>query len=159
MKQHSSDRGGVPSTAAIAGHPIHPMLVPFPLAFLFSVVVTDLAQVATGDVFWARFSFWLLTAGLGTALLAAIFGLVDFMTLKAVRAYPAAWIHFIGNVTAVLLALVNWFGRLRDPAGAVGGWDIVLSAMVAVILTFTGWFGGELSYRHGVGMHRDSEPE
>jgi uncharacterized membrane protein len=157
VRKHSSEGGGVPSTAAIAGHPIHPMLVPFPLAFLFSVVVTDLVQVATGDVFWARFSFWLLTAGLATALLAAIFGLTDFLTMKVVRTYAAGWIHFIGNITAVLLALINWLGRLNDPAGAVGGWDIALSAIVAVLLTFTGWFGGELSYRHGVGVHQDSD--
>ncbi|MBX6368656.1 MAG: hypothetical protein IRZ04_11785, partial [Rhodospirillales bacterium] len=63
-----------PSRAAIAGHPIHPMLVPFPIAFLVGALVVDLAFASTGDPFWARAGFWLLLAGIVTGAAAAVFG-------------------------------------------------------------------------------------
>lgn len=143
---------GVPSTAAIAGHPIHPMIVPFPLAFLFSVVVTDLVQLTTGDPFWARLSFWLLAAGLLTGALAAVFGLTDFLTISKVRMHTAAWVHFIGNVGAVSLAFINLLLRWDDPSESVGNFQLILSAVVSLLLIVTGWFGGELSYRHRIGV-------
>src|SRR3546814_6826582 len=62
-----------PSTAAIRGHPIHPMLIPFPLAFLVGVLLTDLAYWATSDPFWARASLWLVGAGVVSGLVAAVF--------------------------------------------------------------------------------------
>ena len=66
---------GVRSTASIAGHPIHLMLVPFPIAFLVATLATDLVFWGTGDVFWARVSVWLVGAGVVMGGLAAIFGL------------------------------------------------------------------------------------
>ena len=92
---------GAPSTAAIAGHPIHPMLVPLPIGFLVGVLLSDLAFWRTGDAFWARASLWLVAAGVVTALLAAVFGLIDFGTIKRARAHTAGWVHLLGNLTAV----------------------------------------------------------
>jgi len=73
---------GVRSTLTIAGHPIHPMLVPFPIGFLVGTLASDLAYWGTGDPFWARGSMWLVGAGVVTGGLAAIFGLVDFLTIE-----------------------------------------------------------------------------
>jgi uncharacterized membrane protein len=144
-----------PSTAALFGHPIHPMLIAFPLAFLVGVLATDLAFWGTADAFWARASLWLVGAGVVTGAVAAIFGLIDFFTIARAREHAMGWIHFLGNATALLLSLFNWLLRLDDPAAAVLPWGLVLSLVVAAILGVTGWAGGELSYRHRIGVTRE----
>src|SRR3982750_895204 len=93
------------STASIAGHPIHPMLIPFPIAFLVGALVSDLAFLATGNPFWAQASMWLIGAALVMGALAALAGLTDFLGDRRIRALPDAWYHFLGNGTAVVLAL------------------------------------------------------
>jgi uncharacterized membrane protein len=143
---------GVPSTAAVGGHPIHPMFIPFPIAFLVGALATDLAFNATDDTFWARASLWLVGAGLVTGVLAAIIGAIDFWTIERARAHTAGWIHFIGNGVALLLALISLWIRWDDPAAAVMPWGLVLSVIIAILLAVTGWYGGELSYRHKIGV-------
>src|SRR3954466_2747161 len=95
------------STAKLAGHPLHPMLIPFPVAFLVGAFVTDLAFVGTGDGFWARVSLWLIGAAIVMALLAAIAGFIDFFGEARIRALSDAWYHMIGNLTAVVVALIS----------------------------------------------------
>jgi uncharacterized membrane protein len=143
---------GVPSRAAIAGHPIHPMLVPFPVALLPAALVTDLVFVGTGDLFWARASLWLIVGGIATGALAAVFGLIDFSAVPRVREHKAGWIHAIGNVIAMALSVVNVLLRWDAPADAIMPLGLALSAVVGLILVVTGWYGGELSYRHGIGV-------
>lgn len=145
------------STARFAGHPIHPMLVPYPLAFLFATLVTDLIFWRTQDAFWAQMSFYLLAAGIVTALLAALAGFTDFLGDRRIRALGHAWQHMIGNLTAVGVAVVNLILRLGDPADAILPTGLILSASVALILSFTGWLGGELVFRHRVGVANQSE--
>jgi uncharacterized membrane protein len=142
----------VQSRAAIFGHPIHPMLVPFPIAFLPGALVTDIVFQQTGNAFWAEASFWLLCAGIATALLAAVFGLIDFASLRPARAHGAGWIHALGNVAAVALSAVNLWLRFGDPRDAIMPVGMVLSAAVALLLGVTGWYGGELAYRHRIGV-------
>jgi len=146
----------IPSTAAIGGHPIHPMLIPFPIAFLVGALAADLAYWSTDDFFWARLARWLVGAGLVTGALAAVFGLVDFLTRHRIRQFSSAWIHFLGNAVVLVLSLISLLLRLDDPADAVLPWGLVLSAAVALILLVTGWLGGELSYRHKVGVVPDT---
>lgn len=140
-----------PSRAAIHGHPLHPMLVPFPIAFLVGAVLTDLGYIATGDFFWARGSLVLVAAGTVTGAIAAAFGLVDYLAHKRVRSLGAAKLHFAGNAIVIALSAVSWWLRTGDAADAVVPAGIVLSVSVALILLFTGWLGGELAYRHRVG--------
>jgi uncharacterized membrane protein len=148
-----------PSRTAIAGHPIHPMLVPFPIAFLVGALVTDLAFASTDDPFWAMASSWLLLAGIVTAVAAAVFGLVDFLGIPQVRSLNVAWVHFLGNGAAVLLAIWNLAQRWADPVAGAGGLGIALSAIVVAILLVTGWMGGELVYRHRIGVMSAAEEE
>lgn len=151
----SSDDRGVSSTAAIAGHPIHPMLVVFPIGFLVGALGTDLAFWGTGDPFWARGSVWLLGAGVVMGLLAAVAGLIEFVTISRVRALVAGWVHFLGNAAALLLALWNLLQRTgSDPGAAVVPFGLILSAIVVFIFLVTGWLGGELVFRHRIGMMR-----
>ncbi|MGK9170992.1 DUF2231 domain-containing protein [Inquilinus limosus] len=128
------------------------MLIPFPLALLVSALATDLAFWGTGDLFWARASLWLVGAGMVTGLAAAVFGLTDFLTIARARQHALGWLHFLGNVAALGLSLVSWLFRLGDAAAAVLPWGLVLSAVVAATLGVTGWAGGELSYRHRIGV-------
>jgi len=143
---------GVTSNAAIGGHPLHPMMVPFPIAFLGAALGTDLAFRATRDPFWARSSSWLLLAGAGTGVAAGALGAIDYMTIGRARR-PAGHAHAAGNLLAIGLAALNWGLRRRDPVrGAEGGLALGLSAATAGILGVTGWLGGELSYRHKIGV-------
>jgi uncharacterized membrane protein len=146
------------STAKVAGHPLHPMIVPFPIAFLVSALATDIGYLNTGDAGWAQASMWLLGAGISMALLAAVLGLTDFLAERRIRTHRSAWLHMIGNVIAVAVAAVNFYLRATmDAAAAVAPMGVTLSAAVVLILLFTGWMGWELVYRHRTGVA--DEPE
>src|SRR3982751_4029608 len=95
------------STASIAGHPIHPMLIPFPIAFFVATFLCDLAYVSTSDAGWVTATLWLLGAGLIMAALAAIAGLTDVLGDQQIRTLRTAWLHAGGNVIAVLIELYN----------------------------------------------------
>ncbi len=140
------------STANIMGHPLHPMLIPFPIAFLVSTFVCDLIFWRTGNPAWATASLYLLGAALVMAALAAVAGLTDFLGDKRIRDLSPAWHHMIGNVIAVVLSLFNWWRRYEYGDAAVLPWGLVLSLVVVAILLFTGWKGWELVYRHRVGV-------
>lgn len=147
------DNRAVRSTAAIAGHPLHPMIVPFPIAFLVGALATDIVFLSNqGDPFWARASEWLLGAGLVMGALAALLGLVDFLTIRRARSLAAAWAHFLGNGLALALTLWNLLDRTNAATLNVTELNLVLSAIVVAILLVTGWLGGELAYRHRIGV-------
>jgi uncharacterized membrane protein len=129
------------------------MLVPFPIAFLIGALLSDLAYWGSSDVFWARASAWLIGAGIVGAALAAVAGSMDFFSSNAIRDLRAAWIHLIGNVSAVFIALGNLVLRIAtDVASPVLPTGIILSAAVVAIFAVTGWLGWEMVYRHGVGL-------
>jgi|RhiMetdeSRZDD1v2_1073273.scaffolds.fasta_scaffold36822_5 uncharacterized membrane protein len=140
------------STASIAGHPIHPMLVPFPIAFFVGAFVTDLVFWRTGVAFWPAASFWLLSAGLVMAAFAAVVGLVDVLSEPRIRMLQDAWWHAGGNVLAVLISLYNWYGRYASGDAVVVPRGLTLSLIVVLILLFTGWKGWKLVYLHRVGV-------
>jgi uncharacterized membrane protein len=148
----ADNNDAVPSTAAIFGHPLHPMLVPFPIAFLVGALASDLAFAWTSDPFWARASLWLAGAGLVMGVVAAVAGLTDFLGDRRVRSHAAAWVHFGGNGLALLLTLWSVLHRWSDPAASVLPLGLILSIVVAGILMVTGWLGGELSYRYRIGV-------
>ena len=145
------------STASIAGHPIHPMLIPFPIAFFVSTFVCDLVFWRTGNAAWATAATWLLGAGIVMAALAAVAGLTDFLGEQRIRALNAAWWHAGGNVIVVLIELYNWYARYSEGTAAIVPKGLVLSLVVVCILLFTGWRGWEMVYRHRVGIADESE--
>lgn len=142
------------SKASIKGHPLHPMLVPFPIASFTGALVTDIVYWRTANIMWSNFSAWLITAGLVTGALAALAGLIDFASRPAIRAQRPAWPHAIGNTIAMLLSFVNIFVHSRDGWTSVVPTGLILSAVVVLILLFTGWMGGSLVYRHRVGVQQ-----
>jgi uncharacterized membrane protein len=140
------------STASIGGHPIHPMLIPFPITCLVGALVTDLLFLSTGERGFATASHWLIGFGIGTALLAAVFGLIDFMGDDRIRRLSHAVQHMIANVAAVVVSIINFMIRLDDPASDVASMGVILSGVVVLILLFSGWRGGDLVYHHRVGV-------
>jgi uncharacterized membrane protein len=149
--QDESPMRGVPSTAAIAGHPIHPMIIPYPVAFLTTALIADLAAQRTGDPFWSRATRLLLGAGIASGLAAGLFGAIDYLTIRRAREKPVGRLHAYGNVTALGLAAANLAMRGRDEEGP-SATDLALTAATAALVGVTGWAGAELSYRHMVGV-------
>jgi uncharacterized membrane protein len=144
------------STAKIAGHPIHPMLIPFPIAFFVGTFACDVAYWITGNANWAMVTPWLLGAGIIMAALAALAGLTDVIGEKRIRSLADAWWHAGGNVIVVLIELYNWYSRYSEGAAAVVPKGLILSLVVTCILLFTGWKGWEMVYRHRVGVLDES---
>ncbi|MCW3798512.1 DUF2231 domain-containing protein [Sphingomonas sp. BN140010] len=139
------------STAQIAGHPLHPMLIPLPIASFIGALATDVVGKVTGDPAWARASKWLLGTGLVTALGAAATGLTDYLGDERVAEIPAATYHMVANLSLVGIEAVNLTWRLVSDEDAPAG-AIWLSAAAAGLVGYSGWLGGELSYRHRVGV-------
>ena len=149
-------RGGHPhSTAKIGDHPIHPMLIPFPIVCFVGTLVTDIVYTRNHDAGWATASHWLLGVGLVMAALAAVAGLTDYLGDERVRRLGDALKHMLANVTAVVLELVNLILRLRDNT-FIDSTGIWISVVVVLILLYSGWKGGDLVYRHGIGVHDTS---
>jgi uncharacterized membrane protein len=146
------------STARIAGHPIHPMLVPFPIVCFVGALVTDVTYAQTTNLQWANFSSWLLTAGLVMSVFVAIAGITDFLGDRRIRQLRPAWIHAVGNVVAVVLALINAFVHTRDGYTGVVPTGLILSAITVLILLVTGWNGWDMVYRHRVGIAEETPP-
>lgn len=140
------------SKAAIAGHPVHAALVPFPIVCFTLVLLTDLAYWRTSNLMWQNFSSWLLLAGLVGGVLAALAGAVDFFLGERVRSRPPAWPHAIGNVLVLLLAFVNSLVHAGDGWTAVVPWGLALSVLTVLLLIVTVWLGRSMVYRHGVGV-------
>jgi uncharacterized membrane protein len=144
------------STARIGGHPIHPMLIPFPIVCFIGAFVTDIVYSRNLNPGWATASHWLLTVGLVMAALAALAGLTDFFGDKRIQGSDAIK-HMLANVTAVVLELVNLLLRLGNP-DFIRSTGVYISGVVVLILIYSGWKGGDLVFRHGIGV-RDSSSQ
>lgn len=90
---------------------------------------------------------------------AALTGILDFLRIGRVRKRTAGWAHLILNVTALVLAAVNLVWRWKNPIAAILPWGIALSAIVASVLGVSGWYGGELVYRHKISVIGDGNPD
>lgn len=140
------------STAQVAGHPIHPMVIAFPIACFVLAFVSDLAFFATSNEFWATASLWLLGIGLITAAFAAVTGLIEVFGDNRVRNLSDTRMHAASNAVALLIALYNWYSRFEHGSSAVVPTGVVLSGIVVLVLVFAGWKGGEMVFRHRVGV-------
>jgi uncharacterized membrane protein len=142
------------STAQIAQHPLHPMLVPVPIVCFIGALLTDIMYYLTAEMMWADFSAWLLVVGVIIGVLAAIAGLVDLLSSRAIRSLAPAWPHALGNVVVLVLAFFNALIHTRDAWTSVVPTGLILSIITVLILPVTGWLGWAMVYRHGVGVVR-----
>jgi uncharacterized membrane protein len=141
------------SRAKLAGHAIHPMLITLPLGLLGTAVVFDLLYLITDTGGFATASFYMIAAGIIGGLLAALFGLWDWLAIPpGTRAKRVGLWHGGGNVLVVVLFALAWLVRRGqsgyDPTG-VAFWLEVVAVLLALV---TAWLGGELVERLGVGV-------
>lgn len=144
-----------PTRVAVARHPLHPMLVPFPIAFLLGGLASDLAWVFTEDTFWARTSLWLVGCGALMGILAGIAGTVELLAVRGIRHRAASWNHFVVAVMLLGVSIVNWLSRLGDAAGTILPYGLFLSSLGALLVGVAGWLGGKLVFEHQVGVGDD----
>lgn len=146
------------SRAKLFGHPIHPMLIPFPLGLLGMAVVFDLIAVFTDNERLARSAHFMIAAGILTGLLAAIFGAIDWLAIPTgTRAKGVGLAHGLGNVIVVALFAVAWLLRRDEPESATG-LVLALEVIGALGAVVTGWLGGELVDRLGIGVDPGAHP-
>lgn len=140
------------SKAKLLGHPIHQMLIVFPLGLLATSVFFDIAYLITGNGYWSGIAYWLIAAGIIGGLVAAVFGLIDWLAIPAkTRAKTIGAVHGIVNVFVVALFAGSWLLRMNAPTNpetlAIG-----LSVSGCVLSSVGAWLGGELVVRLGVGV-------
>lgn len=140
--------------ASIAKHPIHPMLIVFPVGlWIFSFVCDLIYRFFSHYVIWANVALYCIGGGIVGALLAAIPGFIDYLSITNPRAKKIATYHMILNLTGVFLFAINFWLRLSNP---VAGLPVLLSLITIIAAGISGWLGGELVYVHGVGIEQSS---
>lgn len=154
MTTYDESGARLTTTAQIARHPIHPMLVPIPIVCFIGALVTDIAYAVTAEMMYADFSAWFLLVGFIFGVLAAIAGLIDFLGNRGIRAQTPAWPHMLGNLVVLILAFFNNLIHTRDAWTSVMPVGLILSIITVLILPVTGWLGWSMVYRHGVGVAR-----
>jgi uncharacterized membrane protein len=140
------------SKVKLFGHPIHPMLIVFPLGLLAVAAIFDGVYLVTANKFWGTMSYYLIAAGLIGGLAAAIFGFLDWMAIPHnTRAQTIGLIHGGSNMLVLLLFLVSWV--LRRNAGTEPTTIALAISFVGVgVALFGAWLGGELVTRLGVSV-------
>jgi uncharacterized membrane protein len=140
------------SKVKLLGHPVHPMLIVFPLGLLATSLIFDVIGLISGNHLWHEMAFWLIAAGIIGGLLAALFGLIDWMVIPSgTRAKNIGLLHGSGNVIIVVLFAISWWLRYDDPRNPCS-LPIILSVIAVALALITGWLGGELVDRLGVGV-------
>lgn len=156
----AEQRKDLDSRIAVAGHPVHAMLVAFPISGTFATAFCDVAWWWTGDLFWARAALWASGGAFGMGILAALSGLGELLLVPGVRRRAAAWSHAV--IAMVLLAVLgaSWGHRLPEPTGAILPWGLLLSWLALLLVAVTGWHGGKLVFEHqvGVSIEEDDRP-
>jgi len=148
------------SPASIAGHPIHPMLIPFPIALWVFSLVADIIYLWRGNPGWVWMAFWTLIAGCLGAIAAAIFGIIDYLAIENKEVKKVANWHARFNVLALLLFAASWYLRTGNGSDLVNDSltiPVALSIIGVIAVTISGWLGGELVFKHGVAVNPQND--
>ena len=143
--------------AKFLGHSVHQMLIVLPLGLLTTAVVFDIIHLLGGSVRWADVAYWMIGAGVIGGLLAAPFGLIDWLSVPpGTRAKRVGAVHGLGNLAVVLLFAASWLVRRANPTAPA--WTAYLFSFFGFsIAARTAWLGGEMVTRLGVGVHGDAQ--
>lgn len=141
----------------IAGHPLHPALVHFPVALWFTAVFWDLMGWWRPDPLWWQMAYWCLALGLVVSVPVLITGFLDYLQLEPRTAgIDAATNHMMAMLCTTAAFGTSWMLRaLAGAAAAPSVWALVAAVVGALLLGIGGWLGGTLVYRHGIGRARD----
>jgi uncharacterized membrane protein len=148
------------SPASIAGHPIHPMLIPFPIALWVFSLVADIVYLWRGNIGWEWMASWTLLAGCIGAIAAAVFGLIDYFSIKDKEVTKVANWHARFNVLALLLFAASWYlrrGVAFESDNSKLTIPIILSVVGVIAVTISGWLGGELVFKYGVAVNPQND--
>jgi uncharacterized membrane protein len=140
------------SKIAIAGHPIHAMLVAFPIALVFSTLGADAFYWWTGDVFWARAALWASGMAFLIGIAAGLSGTVELLLVPGIRVRAESWTHFVIAVMLLSILGASWGLRLTGYVEAVLPYGLLLSLLAAGFTGLTGWHGGKLVFHYQVGV-------
>ncbi len=148
------------SKAKVLGHPLHQMLIPFPFGLLSTAVIFDIIWLIWGNPTLATVAYWMIIAGIIGGLVAAPFGLIDYLAIpQGTRARSVGLMHGAGNVVVLLLFAVSLWLRYSAPSNAApqdahapGPLALLLSFAGFALAGLTGWLGGELVDRLSVGV-------
>ncbi|TCT08311.1 DUF2231 domain-containing protein [Aquabacter spiritensis] len=143
------------SKIALAGHPLHAMLVAFPIALSFSTLGADLLYAWTGAAFWAEAAGYAVFGAFSIGVLAGLTGTAELLLVRGIRSRSASWTHFILAVMLLSLLGANWILRIGDPEGAVLPVGLALSLVAAGMTALTGWHGGKLVFDYQIGTKSD----
>jgi uncharacterized membrane protein len=138
--------------AKVMGHAVHQMLIVFPLGLFSTAVIFDVIHLISGGPTWSLVSYWMIAAGIIGGPCAALFGAIDWSKIPSgTRAYRIGVLHGLGNVVVVALFAVSWWLRRPDPGNpsAIAIGFMIVGAALSLV---TGWLGGELVDRLGVGV-------
>ena len=141
----------VGSAIALVGHPIHVIMVHFPIAFAIATLGVDVFYWFSGDAFWARVGIWSTGMAFWSGVAASIVGTGELLLVRGIRLLEASWSHAVAAMTLVAIVGANWGLRLIDPASILPH-GLALSALATVMVGFAGWHGGKLVFDHGVGI-------
>ena len=155
----------VSSKIALAGHPVHAMLVTFPIALIVATLGADIFWLMLGDAFFVRVGLWTSGWGFVMGVLAAFAGTVELLAGPGIRRNAASWSHAVSAMSLLAVIGANWGWRLTGGEAAVLPWGMLLSAGGLVLVGIAGWQGGRLVFEHGVGIitqnpdDEEEEPE
>jgi uncharacterized membrane protein len=143
--------------ARFLGHPIHQMLIVFPLGLLGTAVIFDIIYILTQLESMALVAYWMISAGLIGAMLAIPFGIIDYTNIPAgSRAKRIGSLHGIGNAIVSLLFALSWFLRSPDNSPTIVAMSFSFAGLGLALIT--AWLGGELVSKLGIGVHDDASP-
>src|ERR687884_1515854 len=145
------------SPASIMRHPIHPMLIPFPIALWVFSLVADAIYWWRGNPVWRSWiAFYALLAGIIGAAVAAVFGIIDWLSIKDRATKKVADWHARLNVIALLIFAASFYLRTTSGARVVSRSyyiAVALSVVGVILITISGYLGGELVFKHGVAVN------
>lgn len=146
------------SRLKLLGHPVHPMLVMFPVALFATGVIFDVVDTVGGPDFLGEVAYWNIAVGLIGGLLAAAAGTFDLLAIPTgTRAKRVALTHALTNVAVILLFAAVWAVRLNADTRAAGGALVAIEVVALAGLGVSAWLGGELVDRLGVGVDREAD--
>lgn len=147
----------ISSRVALAGHPVHAMMVTFPIALVIATLGCDVFFWWTADPFWIRAGLWANGFAFGLGVLAGLVGTMEILLAPGIRRRPASWSHFVAAMMLLSATGANWGLRLSDPLASPLPWGLFLSVLSTVFVGLAGWQGGKLVFEHQIGLMLSSE--
>jgi uncharacterized membrane protein len=150
----------VESRVRALGHPVHPMLIVFPLGLFVTAVVFDLIHLVSANEVFGQVGYWNIVAGILGAVLAATTGLADWSKIpRDTRAKRIGLLHGAANTVVLLLFVLVWILRSDNAEHTLSAGLFVVELLALAVSGVAAWMGGELVDRLGIGVHHDAHPD